>query len=75
MTENIKTTISTGKNTFDAKGDFLHCGNYYYKIVNVSKRYFCITLCLENISDLRKIFSGNNSVYNFILDHVGVQLL
>ena len=22
MTENIKTTISTGKNTFDAKGDF-----------------------------------------------------
>tara|TARA_Y100000389_G_scaffold17301_2_gene15153 strand:- start:16779 stop:17537 length:759 start_codon:yes stop_codon:yes gene_type:complete len=40
MTENIKTTISTGKNTFDAKGDFLPCGNYYYKINNFKDNLF-----------------------------------
>ena len=40
MTENIKTTISTGKNTFDAKGDFLPCGNYYYKINNFRNNLF-----------------------------------
>lgn len=40
MTENIKTTISTGKNTFDAKGDFLPCGNYYYKINGFKNNIF-----------------------------------
>ena len=40
MTENIKPTISTGKNTFDAKGDFLPCGNYYYKINNFKDNLF-----------------------------------
>ena len=40
MTENIKTTISTGKNTFDAKGDFLPSGNYYYKINNFENNLF-----------------------------------
>ena len=40
MSENIKTTISTGKSTFDAKGDFLPSGNYYYKINGFKNNVF-----------------------------------